>query len=1556
VLKRLVAMPLLFALATGMAWAYWSAGSGPGGNGASAATSVNQGATPTASSTGSSVTVSWAASTLSNGNAVTGYSVKRYDVGTLTSQTMLSACTGMVAATTCVESGVPVGNWVYSVTPVFATNWIGAESLKSSSVTVAAPPVNAITLSGISGGAYKSSNTIYYRGAAAGSFTLTNAVSGGTGPASSATAALGGTTTNWTHTPSTVSTPAGGPYVSSVFSWTLGATSSPTEVVTGRDTGTGATGTTLSFVNDSTAPGAGTITYTDGYQIGRAVPLTFTTGTDGGSGLNTRQLQRQSATLTGGTCGSYGSFANQGTVNPTSPYTDSTVTGGFCYKYRYVVTDLVGNAHTATSASVAKIDYANAVNATTGLLSQWRLGESGSTGALAVNDTFTGTAGAALDGRTGETGATWTATSSSWSDPWKDITAVITNANRIRKNESSSQWALYYSSGVPASANYRVKADLYVASLLTGSVNGVLGRLSTSSPASYAAVYDLPNARWALYKVDSSGGSTLIGTPSGQTLTAGATYNLALDMNGTTIRLLVDGVQRISVVDSTITSVGRGGVTLGFDTAGDTTVTNTAGMHLDNFNAATLSVRAADSKGSNTADYLNQPALAVAGAITGDSNTAAQFDGTNDYVQAVGTTSIPVGASVRSVEMWFKTSSAARQVLFNYGTVATNQEYGLWLNAGGASMTAWGKTNDNTFTLAAAVNDGAWHHVVKTYDGTSITLYVDGVALTPQAATRATVMNTFGFGIGAVIDPADAAAAGGYFNGSIDEVSFYTTTLSQTTVTNHYELGILYTPDVTGPTGGSVDATGLAGTGSRYAASTTLSLAFDAGTDPSGVAPTGALFQRATATLTSAGTTNGTCGTYSAFSTVSGGTDPTSPKSDTVIDQACYKYQYVVADTLGNPTTYTSGDIKVDLTAPAAPSLTFSAFTNTYWSGSGSTVFYRSGATPGSFIATASTTDTASGIASYAFPALGTNWTSTPGALGVNTYTWSGAPAAPGMKSVTATNNAAGASSGTSFTLTADDTAPSAGTVTYTDGLTGSTSVSVNFTTGTDGGSGIGTRLLQRKSATLTTGTCGSYGAFATVTNGTNPTSPLVETVARGFCYQYQYVVSDNVGLLHTATSASVVKVATYLDLIKGTTGLVSYWRLGESTGTNVSSDSFTDTAGTELKDTHTGELGATWDRPGAYNDPWSDKPIISNANRARKASGDTWGVLYSSGVPASANYSVQADVYVASTLTGDVAGVMGRLSTSTVTGYAAVYSVPLGQWALYKLASGTKTLIGTPYSQTLAAASTYRLTLDMSGTTIRLLVDGVQRISVVDTTVSVTGTGGVTLGFQGASSTSTTDTAGMQLDNYTVGTAATTAADSQGTNTGTYVNAPTLGVTGGITGDSNTAVQFDGTNDYVTVARQISDDFSIEFRFKSTQGIGTGTTWSSGAGLVDADVTGTSNDFGVSLRSDGKVVAGVGGVSDTSIVSTSGGYNNGAWHHVVFTRTKTSGALTLYVDGVSAGSGTGSTVSLTSPANINLGRIQTGTNYFAGTLDEVAVYNTVLSGATATSHYAGGQ
>ena len=94
-------------------------------------------------------------------------------------------------------------------------------------------------------------------------------------------------------------------------------------------------------------------------------------------------------------------------------------------------------------------------------------------------------------------------------------------------------------------------------------------------------------------------------------------------------------------------------------------------------------------------------------------------------------------------------------------------------------------------------------------------------------------------------------------------------------------------------------------------------------------------------------------------------------------------------------------------------------------------------------------------------------------------------------------------------------------------------------------------------------------------------------------------------------------------------------------------------------------------------------------------------------------------------------------------------------------------------------------------------------------------------------------------------------------------------------------------------------------------------------------------------------------GNPDTSIVSTSGGYNNGAWHYVVFTRTRATGALALYVDGASAGTATGlSATTLNAATTLYFGRIASGGLYYSGTLDEIAAYSTVLPQATITDHY----
>ena len=67
-------------------------------------------------------------------------------------------------------------------------------------------------------------------------------------------------------------------------------------------------------------------------------------------------------------------------------------------------------------------------------------------------------------------------------------------------------------------------------------------------------------------------------------------------------------------------------------------------------------------------------------------------------------------------------------------------------------------------------------------------LYVDGAPLTAQTATRATATDSYGFVVGAILNPA-SGNYGNFFDGTLDEVSLYNTVLPAATVTNHYDSG-----------------------------------------------------------------------------------------------------------------------------------------------------------------------------------------------------------------------------------------------------------------------------------------------------------------------------------------------------------------------------------------------------------------------------------------------------------------------------------------------------------------------------------------------------------------------------------------------------------------------------------------------------------------------------------------------------------------------------------------------------------------------------------------------
>jgi Domain of unknown function (DUF1929)/Concanavalin A-like lectin/glucanases superfamily len=194
-----------------------------------------------------------------------------------------------------------------------------------------------------------------------------------------------------------------------------------------------------------------------------------------------------------------------------------------------------------------------------------------------------------------------------------------------------------------------------------------------------------------------------------------------------------------------------------------------------------------------------------------------------------------------------------------------------------------------------------------------------------------------------------------------------------------------------------------------------------------------------------------------------------------------------------------------------------------------------------------------------------------------------------------------------------------------------------------------------------------------------------------------------------------------------------------------------------------------------------------------------------------------------------------------------------------------------------------------------------------------------------------------------------TVAFDIAGTQHGSYYNHPRLGKPGP---GKATAAGFNGKDQYVLLPRAISDDFSLELWFATRSG-GVGVDidgWRQGAGLLDASALCEVDDFGVSLDDGGQVWAGTGN-PDTSIHSGPD-LNDGKWHHVVFTRTRADGLLTLFIDGKSVGSSSGGTQALTAAPGLRVGCLQSGLNFYLGSVADAAIYRRALLPAEIQRHF----
>lgn len=221
---------------------------------------------------------------------------------------------------------------------------------------------------------------------------------------------------------------------------------------------------------------------------------------------------------------------------------------------------------------------------------------------------------------------------------------------------------------------------------------------------------------------------------------------------------------------------------------------------------------ATDSSGGGTNGTLTNMTGASSKTI-GKIGQDLRFDGVDDYINlGTGTLGIPAGSTAMSISAWVKVSAYQ-----SYGAIVgkgrADAPYGGWqLNTNGDSggskfdfaLNISGVWSSSIINGAPGQNyaTGKWYHVVGTYDGTTIKVYVNAV-VDSSVAVPGTIQYAVGDSAANVLLGRNPGFSGAnnHFNGIIDDVRIYNRALTAREIQSLYKAGggvLAATPSGTG--------------------------------------------------------------------------------------------------------------------------------------------------------------------------------------------------------------------------------------------------------------------------------------------------------------------------------------------------------------------------------------------------------------------------------------------------------------------------------------------------------------------------------------------------------------------------------------------------------------------------------------------------------------------------------------------------------------------------------------------------------------------------------------
>jgi hypothetical protein len=184
---------------------------------------------------------------------------------------------------------------------------------------------------------------------------------------------------------------------------------------------------------------------------------------------------------------------------------------------------------------------------------------------------------------------------------------------------------------------------------------------------------------------------------------------------------------------------------------------------------------AADSSGNNnTGTLVNGPAWSTNTALPANDPYSLQFDGSTSYVEVQSSNLLELTSSL-TLSAWINTpdptagGTGSTMGVIGKANAGGGSGYRLGVENGRADLGLGGSFNCSLQSTSAIVAN-TWTHIAGTYDGTTMTIYVNGVAQgTSWCANGALLTSTQPLDIGREF----AGPDGRNFNGLVDDARVY---------------------------------------------------------------------------------------------------------------------------------------------------------------------------------------------------------------------------------------------------------------------------------------------------------------------------------------------------------------------------------------------------------------------------------------------------------------------------------------------------------------------------------------------------------------------------------------------------------------------------------------------------------------------------------------------------------------------------------------------------------------------------------------------------------------